>query len=564
MYIFCSYLPLSHQGLTCIVGPPGTGKTDVAVQIITNLYHNFPTQKIVIIAHSNAALNDIFEKIRNKDIDPRHMLRLGAGEKDLAGLADYSKQGRVDYCLQRRLVLLQQVQLLATSIGVQGDIGSSCELAEYFYNQHIKPLIQWFESECSADFEKFPFAKFYGSVPADSEVVSQCFMHVSNLFSELSEYRAFELLRSPKHRGDYLVTKQARIVAMTCTHAAMTRRNLVDLGFKYDSLLMEEAAQVLEVETFIPMLLQNTDSVDGCRLKRVVLLGDHHQLPPVVQHMAFKKYSHLDQSLFTRFIRLGVPTVMLDQQGRARAEIAALYAWRYQAIGKTLGNLPLVSVEKSFLHANVGFRHTFQMVNVEAFQNKGEFCPQPFFYQNQGEAEYVVAVYQYMRLLGYPAEKISILTTYNGQKNLIRDVLAQRCHAPIFGKPGRVATVDKYQGQQNDYVLLSLVRTESVGHLRDVRRLVVAMSRARLGLYVFGRQALFENCFELAPMLNQLYVSPQSKLELVPSEQWPHTSRLSSSGSADVNTVHVIDDVTAMGILVYQMIQATMQQTTTS
>lgn len=47
---------------------------------------------------------------------------------------------------------------------------------------------------------------------------------------------------------------------------------------------------------------------------------------------------------------------------------------------------------------------------------------------------------------------------------------------PFFTK---VTTVDKYQGQQNDYVLLSLVRTRIVGHLRDVRRLVVAMSRAR-------------------------------------------------------------------------------------
>ena len=46
-----------------IVGPPGTGKTDVAVQIICNLYHNHPTQKILVIAHSNTALNDVFEKI---------------------------------------------------------------------------------------------------------------------------------------------------------------------------------------------------------------------------------------------------------------------------------------------------------------------------------------------------------------------------------------------------------------------------------------------------------------------------------------------------------------------
>ena len=63
----------------------------------------------------------------------------------------------------------------------------------------------------------------------------------------------------------------------------------------------------------------------------------------------------------------------------------------------------------------------------------------------------------------------------------------------------QVATVDKYQGQQNDIILLSLVRTRAVGHLRDVRRLVVAMSRARLGLYIFGRAHLFSQCYELQP-----------------------------------------------------------------
>lgn len=63
----------------------------------------------------------------------------------------------------------------------------------------------------------------------------------------------------------------------------------------------------------------------------------------------------------------------------------------------------------------------------------------------------------------------------------------------------QVTTVDRYQGQQNDFIILSLVRTKHVGHLRDVRRLVVAMSRARLGLYVLARVSLFQSCTELQP-----------------------------------------------------------------
>ena len=52
-----------QPGLTMVVGPPGTGKTDTAVQILNVLYHNCPSQWTLIITHSNQALNDLFEKI---------------------------------------------------------------------------------------------------------------------------------------------------------------------------------------------------------------------------------------------------------------------------------------------------------------------------------------------------------------------------------------------------------------------------------------------------------------------------------------------------------------------
>ena len=193
------------------------------------------------------------------------------------------------------------------------------------------------------------------------------------------------------------------------------------MGFKYDNIIMEEAAQILEIETFIPLLLQTP--LDGHnRLKRWIMIGDHHQLPPVIKNMAFQKFSNMEQSLFTRLVRLGVPTVDLDAQGRARPSICSLYNWRY----KCLGNLRHVLNTSSYLEANAGFSYDFQLVNVQDFNGVGESSPSPFFYQNLAEAEFVVATFMYMRLIGYPAEKISILTTYNGQKHLIRDVVAAR------------------------------------------------------------------------------------------------------------------------------------------
>lgn len=101
-----------QPGLTLVVGPPGTGKTDVAVQIISNLYHNFPNQRTLIVTHSNQALNQLFEKIMALDIDERHLLRLGHGEEALETEKDFSRYGRVNYVLAKRLDLLMEVQRL--------------------------------------------------------------------------------------------------------------------------------------------------------------------------------------------------------------------------------------------------------------------------------------------------------------------------------------------------------------------------------------------------------------------------------------------------------------------
>ncbi|MDO8932994.1 MAG: C-terminal helicase domain-containing protein [Rhodocyclaceae bacterium] len=185
--------------------------------------------------------------------------------------------------------------------------------------------------------------------------------------------------------------------------------------------------------------------------------------------------------------------------------------------------------------------------------------------QNVGEAEYVVALFQYMRLCGYPAEKITILTTYNGQKSLLRDVIKKRCAGyPAFGEPARIETVDKYQGQQNDYVLLSLVRTRAVGHLRDVRRLVVALSRARLGLYVFCRAALFSNCYELSQAFAQLAARP-TQLELVLGEDYASCTRPADKSlgacvaeSGGLLSTVAVSSVGHMGQLVSQAFSAQM------
>ena len=558
----------AQPGLSIIVGPPGTGKTDVATQIINLLYHNFSKERILLVAHSNQALNQLFQKIMALDIDTRHLLRLGHGEEELESEESYTKAGRVESFLENRTAYLAEVDHLAAAIGAQGAHGSSCETADYFNKVFVQPawtrywdLANDVEAISETIIQDLPFHSYFATAPVPSlfppngsrdellDVAKGCERHTTKIFSELESIRPFEILRHGRDRDNHLLINEARIIAMTSTHASIRQSEIAELGFHYDTLIMEEAAQITEIESFIPCAMQKPDPATGeLSLKRIVLIGDHFQNSPIVQNMAFRQYANLEQSLFLRLVRLGVPIITLDQQGRCRPSIAGLFKWRYP----NLGNLPSITQQPEFVRANAGFRYDYQFINVPDYQGQGEREPTPHFLQNLGEAEYAVALYQYMRLLGYAAKSISILATYAGQKALIRDVLEHRCKGNrLFGLPRMVTTVDKYQGEQNDYVILSLTRTRSVGYLRDVRRLTVALSRARLGLYILGRRELFETCYELKPAMDVLMQRPD-QLSVVTGEMFPTTRSVDGEDVASTQ----IESLEHLGQYVFEMTQA--------
>lgn len=81
--------------------------------------------------------------------------------------------------------------------------------------------------------------------------------------------------------------------------------------------------------------------------------------------------------MFTRFVRLGVPTIQLDGQGRARPSLCQLYKWRY----KNLGDLPHVKEWPEYCVANPGLRFDYQLIDIGDFNGVGESEPTPHFYQ---------------------------------------------------------------------------------------------------------------------------------------------------------------------------------------
>ncbi|KAG5357738.1 Intron-binding protein aquarius [Yarrowia sp. B02] len=532
-------------GLTVIVGPPGTGKTDVATQIILNLYHSHPSEVTLVIAHSNQALNHLFEKIALLDVNQKHLLRLGHGEdmirEEVSKGGSFSKVGRAENLLEGRTTLLREVDRLAESIGAEGAHGDSCETAHHFFRVFVLPKYQKWQK----DGGEFPFDAFFNDKKSHSDAGK--WYHIDKIFTDLADIRPVEHL-SGKAQSDYMLVKEAKVVAMTAKYASMHHDSLVKLGFRYSSLVAEEAAQLTEIELVIPMTLQKETG----SLKRVVLIGDHKQNAPIVTNELVRK-CNFDQSTFGRFIRLGMPTFLLDSQGRAKPSISEVYGWRYGG----LKNLPHTE-EGVYRYANSGFLHDVQFINVDDYEGQGETEVAPHVIQNLGEAEYAIALYQYMRLLGYPADKITILTMYNGQKALLQEICSRRCAASkedreIFGMPRVITTVDQYQGEQNDYVIVSLVRTKHVGYLRDVRRMTVAVSRARLGLYVLGRYDMLAQCVELEEMMKKLAGSHD--LEAVMGEMYEQKERLSGAKPKDEAASVTLTGVVHLGQYVEQMTQ---------
>lgn len=99
-------------------------------------------------------------------------------------------------------------------------------------------------------------------------------------------------------------------------------------------------------------------------------------------------------------------------------------------------------------------------------------------------------------------------------------------------------------------VIVSLTRTRTVGYLRDVRRLTVALSRARLGLYILGRRDVFESCYELKPAFDTLLQRPD-KLMLAPGEMFPTTRSLQDEVQGTP-----MEGVEHLGQYVFEMTQA--------
>ncbi|KAM7422964.1 hypothetical protein PAMA_010818 [Pampus argenteus] len=287
------------------------------------------------------------------------------------------------------------------------------------------------------------------------------------LESEQAYQNAVDRLADVKRHESLCLLKEATVIGMTTTGAAKFRKALQEV--RPCLVIVEEAAEVLEAHTI-------TTLSQACQ--HLILIGDHQQLRPSATVYELAKNFSLEMSMFERLVKMGLPFVRLNYQHRMRPDIARLLT---PHIYSDLENHPSVLDYDNIkgLNTNVFF---VEHNHLEEEIKDGKS------HQNRHEAMFVVALCRYLLFQDYKPEQITILTTYTGQLHCLRNFMPASQFSGV-----KVHVVDKYQGEENDIILLSLVRSNlqgRVGFLNIPNRVCVALSRAKKGLYCIGNGAM--------------------------------------------------------------------------
>ena len=268
------------------------------------------------------------------------------------------------------------------------------------------------------------------------------------------------------------VARNADVIGMTTTGAA--KQHYIFKRIHPKIIVIEEAAEVFEAH----ILTTLSPSV-----QQLVLIGDHKQLRPKPTNYELEKKYALDVSLFERLASNGIPYAKLETQHRMRPEIAKLICpliyerlLNHESV-KHYGHVLGVGKDVFFMH------HEFP----ERSHPDGDMTS----HSNYHEARFIISLCKYLLKQGYGPGQITVLTMYRGQLLELKNGMQRSEFQGV-----RVAAVDDFQGEENDIVLLSLVRSNSegkIGFLRSENRMCVSLSRAKMGLYVIGNLSVFRS-----------------------------------------------------------------------
>jgi senataxin len=289
-----------------------------------------------------------------------------------------------------------------------------------------------------------------------------------------------------QHNLETIFLNQAAIVCGTLNSTGLSQ---VRESSPFHTCVVDEAAQAVELSTLIPLRLG---------VKQLVLVGDPQQLPATV----IAKREHIgnyERSLFERLEQCGVPVHTLDIQYRMHPAISLFPRnMFYQGL---LKDAPCVSERVPFFTKPPFNLNPFLFIDLLLGR---EQISQSFSRSNHDEAAVSVSLYfallRIAQLEGVSLHgRVGIISPYSEQVRVLKTAFEG---AGVKAQGGlddiEFATVDSFQGKEKDIIILSTVRacseSNDVGFLSDIRRMNVAITRAKIGLFVVGNsQTLVSN-----------------------------------------------------------------------
>lgn len=274
---------------------------------------------------------------------------------------------------------------------------------------------------------------------------------------------------------------EARVIGCTLVGSAS---KLLD-GQRFNTLFIDEAAQALEAACWIPLR----------RVSRVILAGDHCQLPPTVKSLAALK-AGLGVTLMER-VTATQPSVvtLLKVQYRMNEAIMRFSSdWFY---GGQVKSAPQVR------HRGIlDYDNPFLWIDTAPLEEEDDspvyheqFVGESFGRVNKAEANLTISTLRdYLEKVGKQRVldeqvDVGVISSYRAQVQYLRSLIKATPDLKPFRRAITVNTVDGFQGQERDIVLISLVRSNAagdIGFLKDLRRMNVAITRARIKVIILG------------------------------------------------------------------------------
>jgi ATP-dependent RNA/DNA helicase IGHMBP2 len=371
-------------------------------------------ERVLVCASSNAAVDVLTERIANRGIP---VVRLGNPSK--------ITEQNLQYCLDRQV----------TSHPQFGLVKELKKRAEEFFRMANK---------YKRNFDR-----------EEREQRKAILKEARNLRGQADDQLQFL-------QQNVLVKNQV----VTCTPVVSMHREIGKE--KFDTLIFDEAGQTLEPMCWIPMQ----------KVKKVILAGDHLQLPPTVKSEDAAKKG-LSISLLEKLMPLESISEMLAIQYRMNSKIMQFPSqWFYENKLEAHNSVKDHQLDDAIV----------QFIDTAGTGYEEELVGAPFGIRNKQEADLVLTV---LRIVTeeHKNASIGIISPYKLQIQYLREQLIEH---QLNSKNIQVQTVDGFQGQEKDIILISLVRSngkQEIGFLKDLRRMNVAITRARKKLIVVGDSA---------------------------------------------------------------------------